>query len=849
MKPGRSQQRGVLLFVGLMLAVLPWMVLPSCSPGPGNGNEASQEPAANEPNGNKEATGQAEPSKEPVETTEPSSDASVQEQANQEETPEAVPEAPSEGKAVATPEPYPFGAWRVTTLAQGTRATDDKVLEALDNNTFQHSGSRVYLTYQWEVRTAKENGEFGSIPNGRTTYAATFATMKEETRAIAQADRVTTVYINGKRFSGDVYGSGKYRIPILLKKGRNDIVISAGSRGTPKFNLWLTPDEVYFNPSDRTMPTLMVGDQTEQCLGMPILNLLEAPIEDLKAEVLDSTHFEATSVTYPGLPSSSTQVRFHLKPKKAFEKEEEEIEVRLRLSSPNLQHAYIFSFKEKTTLGGIAHRRTRISEMDGSCQFDGVLPPKDFDPQKKYGLILSLHGAGVNALGQVRSYSQKDWAYVVAPTNRRPFGFDWELYGRLDGLEALAFAKKTYNIDPTKVYVTGHSMGGHGTWQFGVLFPGYFALVGPSAGWSSFYSYTGYPKPTSIFARSQASSETNNYLSNIAKRAVYIIHGDKDDNVPVREGRTMFELSKKVTNDAHYHEEPDVKHWWNKKDTPGTDCVDWGPMMEMVQKRSLDPYDLDFKFRTPGAFVSPKHSYVMMLHAASPMEDSTFESKSSGDTVTLTTTNVGAMTLDGKALQDKGVKTIKVDGKDYTVDGKPIPIGPQDGKRPGVHGPFWKALAQPYCYIYPDQDNEAYTQYANYMVSNWNFIGNGHVGCMLPLSKVTDELRSKYNMIYLGIPLSQLKAKVSGFDWTGQEVKVDGKSYNNVAMAVTFPENGRLSAALFATKGREYLLYRIPVYTSRFAIPDFFVWTDRGYVTAGFFDAKWQFEAKYKVPN
>jgi hypothetical protein len=49
-------------------------------------------------------------------------------------------------------------------------------------------------------------------------------------------------------------------------------------------------------------------------------------------------------------------------------------------------------------------------------------------------LVLSLHGAGVQGIGQAQAYSPKDWAYLIAPTNRRPFGFDWEEWGRRNGL-------------------------------------------------------------------------------------------------------------------------------------------------------------------------------------------------------------------------------------------------------------------------------------------------------------------------------------------------------------------------------------------------------------------------------
>ena len=125
-------------------------------------------------------------------------------------------------------------------------------------------------------------------------------------------------------------------------------------------------------------------------------------------------------------------------------------------------------------------------------------------------------------------------------------------------------------------------MGGHGTWHVGASTPGRFAVLGPSAGWESFYSYGGSPRPQGPFARSRAHSDTLNYLSNIADRGVYIVHGDADDNVPIREGRNMFMAASQHTNDIEMHEEPGAGHWWNGDAGPGVDCVDWPPMFQFM---------------------------------------------------------------------------------------------------------------------------------------------------------------------------------------------------------------------------------------------------------------------------
>src|SRR5205807_137874 len=142
---------------------------------------------------------------------------------------------------------------------------------------------------------------------------------------------------------------------------------------------------------------------------------------------------------------------------------------------------------------GETQKRTFLSEIDGSVQYYALNPAqKDrHRPDGAPALFLSLHGAAVEAIGQASAYEGKSWGHLVAPTNRRPYGFDWEDWGRMDAMEVLEIAQRDLHTDPNRVYLTGHSMGGHGTWQIGAHFPDKFAAIGPSAGWISFKSYVG----------------------------------------------------------------------------------------------------------------------------------------------------------------------------------------------------------------------------------------------------------------------------------------------------------------------------------------------------------------------
>jgi hypothetical protein len=197
-------------------------------------------------------------------------------------------------------------------------------------------------------------------------------------------------------------------------------------------------------------------------------------------------------------------------------------------------------------------------------------------------MIMSLHGASVEATSQAAAYAPKDWAYIVCPTNRRPYGFDWEDWGRLDAMEVLEIAAGLFDVDRTLTYLTGHSMGGHGTWHLAATYPGRFTAIAPSAGWPDFWSYTGaaeWPGDDAVrvaLRRAAAPSRTLDMLDRLKKIPTYILHGDKDDNVPVELARLMRDRLTEGHTLLEYHEEPGAGHWW------GNQCVDWPELMTFL---------------------------------------------------------------------------------------------------------------------------------------------------------------------------------------------------------------------------------------------------------------------------
>ncbi|MCO4762900.1 MAG: prolyl oligopeptidase family serine peptidase [Myxococcales bacterium] len=720
----------------------------------------------------------------------------------------------------------------------------DQVGPALAGGTFKlpAPGDKAY-GHTWQDASPKsgQSGPFGN--KGSLHWLIARINTPQATAALARLDRVINVRANGWRAPGDIYGHGKARVPLRLIKGDNIVamLVSGGQKIRAHFET--SAAELHLNRHDWTRPELREGYDDTEWLGLPLLELTGTGQGGIRCRVMASDHWQGTEVLLPGIGQLAvTHASFKLHPKKAWsgttKETEKRVPVTLRVESLDSKYAYEHSLELDIVGKDDRFRQTFRSPVDLSTQFYGVVPPSNFDPKASYGVALSLHGAGVEGKGQANSYSPKDWLYVIAATNRRRFGFDWEEWGHLNGLASLAHATERFGLDPLRTYVTGHSMGGHGTWQFGVHHAGMFAVVGPSAGWDSFYTYGNAKKPTGPTARARAHSDTSRFLSNLTNRSVYVIHGMADKVVPWSEGQAMRNKSAQYSQDVQHHWQPGAGHWWNGQKSKGTDCVDWPALFDLMKQRKLDPVELNFTFTTPGPWYSDSYSFVRILSAASPNFDSKVTSAFNGAELVVTTSQVRSLQLDTAALATKGLPSVTVDGKVYPLKGKePIIIGPTTGKRPGVHGPFNQVMHTPWCWVHND-GAAAYAAYASYLSTTWALIGNGQA-CTLPASRLTPAISKNYNLIHLGRTPEQAGAPKS-ISWTSKSVTLGAKTFPDAAMQVIWDAGDRLAAAVVAPDGKEGLLWSAQPFSSRAGRPDFMVWGVNGMMATGNFDAEWQ---------
>ncbi len=183
--------------------------------------------------------------------------------------------------------------------------------------------------------------------------------------------------------------------------------------------------------------------------------------------------------------------------------------------------------------------------------------PAQVETGKRYPLVLFLHGAGSRGSDNTRhlvhgwpiiSYmiEKKMECYFIAPqcpVKQRWWGFE---NGKLTAepsvqmalvLELLDKTIKELPVDTSRMYVTGLSMGGSGTWDIILRRPDFFAAAMPICG------------------RGDPALENR-----IRTLPIWVFHGDSDNVVPPSCSRQMVAALWQCDGNVRYREYPGVKH-------------------------------------------------------------------------------------------------------------------------------------------------------------------------------------------------------------------------------------------------------------------------------------------------
>jgi predicted peptidase len=208
-----------------------------------------------------------------------------------------------------------------------------------------------------------------------------------------------------------------------------------------------------------------------------------------------------------------------------------------------------------------------------------VFLPAAYTPARPWPVILFLHGAGergtdgllqteVGIGSAIRRFADRFPAIVVLPQARpeqRWAGGDAEM-----ALKVLERTEAEFAADKSRVYLTGLSMGGAGTWYLAYRHPDRFAAlvaicarVRPSA------------TTTDPIVPADAGEPFAALAQKIKHLPIWIFHGDADATVPVEESRGIAAALKAAGGSPRYTELPGVGHnsWDAAYRSP--ELIDW----------------------------------------------------------------------------------------------------------------------------------------------------------------------------------------------------------------------------------------------------------------------------------
>jgi hypothetical protein len=191
--------------------------------------------------------------------------------------------------------------------------------------------------------------------------------------------------------------------------------------------------------------------------------------------------------------------------------------------------------------------------------------PKEYDTDtlKRWPLIIYLHGGSRRGNDLIKLYADgiPDQLYrgrefpfiIIAP--QCPEHIRWSTDNWFENLYKEVNDK--YRIDTNRVYLTGFSLGGAGTWYIAAKYPDKFAAIAPMSGFTSHMDYI------------------DNNIDKLIDMSIWAFHGKIDNVVPFEETERITKKLDGKNKDLRFSVEPEVGHWINWLVYPNQELYDW----------------------------------------------------------------------------------------------------------------------------------------------------------------------------------------------------------------------------------------------------------------------------------
>jgi hypothetical protein len=357
--------------------------------------------------------------------------------------------------------------------------------------------------------------------------------------------------------------------------------------------------------------------------------------------------------------------------------------------------AVVFLAMGQPERGG-ARLATVRSSADGVEQESAVYTPRNYDPSRKYPVIVALHEEDSNHIAELKHVFALPQRYgetalqnlmtlpvlpdvefiIVCPFARGNLAYQG--VAEQDIYDALADVERHYSVDEDRVFITGSSTGGGEALWLALTRPDVWAAAAPICA-----------------AVMPGSEELAGNALNVPMR---LFHGDQDPLIPPASSRQWQKRFLDVGVPVDYVEFPGVRH--NAWDFAyrGGGLFEWFG----AKRRNRTPEHVRYSTRS----YRYRSAYWVRIDELTPGTLASVDAVRTGGDVKVATQNVGAFTITGPA-------------RTVTVDGAAIRLRPgaalsfvkadarwsqgitsAEGKRPGAEGPIVDALRSRHIWVY-----------------------------------------------------------------------------------------------------------------------------------------------------
>lgn len=355
-------------------------------------------------------------------------------------------------------------------------------------------------------------------------------------------------------------------------------------------------------------------------------------------------------------------------------------------------------------------------------------------------------------------------------------------------MHCLDEARRRFSVDADRVYLTGESMGGHGTWAIVTRHPDVFAAAAPVfGGWdfrvTNVSTPVDPPAPANAmdaFWYERGSSFAN--AENLLHVPLLVVHGDADPAVHVANSRHAVTMLQRWGYDIRYHEMPG---WAHEDLGQQATIADWllthrrVTAPATVRLRSTDLAGAAAYWLRVRAFQNPSEVIRVVAEVQQP------------GLVRIDSTNVAALTIDLPAPLRGSAEKLRVvwNGQTHELNRAnggelgTVPALSRQPKRAGFEGPLPAVIATPFAVVVGTTSadprmRETIQARADFLAHQWLSWQHQPLR-MLKDTEITADHEKSYSLILIGGADANAITRKLGrqlpFEATRNEIRVDGR--------------------------------------------------------------------------